>query len=169
MERFAACFVGLEDPREDNERHDLHEILIIALSAMLCGAEGCSDRRYAAGRRRGSCASSYGYAVAFPATTPSAVYSACSTSRSSTSASCASRKTSPRRHGTRSRSMERRCAAPSIGRHRNPRCTWWRVGARLSPAARPGGDPGEIESDHGRAEANGANASSASTSGIVWP
>ena len=30
---------GLEDPREDNARHDLHEILIVALCHMLCGAE----------------------------------------------------------------------------------------------------------------------------------
>jgi predicted transposase YbfD/YdcC len=43
MERFAACFAELEDPREDNARHELHEILVIALCAMLCGAEDCSD------------------------------------------------------------------------------------------------------------------------------
>jgi len=43
MERFTACFADLEDPREDNARHDLHEILVIALCAMLCGAEDCSD------------------------------------------------------------------------------------------------------------------------------
>lgn len=43
MERFTACFTDLEDPREDNARHDLHDILVIALCAMLCGAEGCSD------------------------------------------------------------------------------------------------------------------------------
>ena len=43
MERFTACFAGLEDPREDNARHDLHEILMIALCALLCGAEDCSD------------------------------------------------------------------------------------------------------------------------------
>jgi predicted transposase YbfD/YdcC len=43
MERFAACFADLEDPREDNARYSLHEILLIALCAMLCGAEDCSD------------------------------------------------------------------------------------------------------------------------------
>lgn len=43
MERLTACFAALEDPREDNARHDLHEILMIALCAMLCGAEDCSD------------------------------------------------------------------------------------------------------------------------------
>ncbi len=43
MERFTACFAELEDPREDNARHNLHEILVIALCAMLCGAEDCSD------------------------------------------------------------------------------------------------------------------------------
>jgi predicted transposase YbfD/YdcC len=43
MEGFAACFADLEDPREDNARHDLLEILVIALCAMLCGGEDCSD------------------------------------------------------------------------------------------------------------------------------
>jgi predicted transposase YbfD/YdcC len=43
MERFAGCFAELADPREDNARHDLHEILMIAFCAMLCGAEDCSD------------------------------------------------------------------------------------------------------------------------------
>jgi hypothetical protein len=43
MGRLAACFAALEDPRQDNARHDLLEILTIALCAMLCGAEGCCD------------------------------------------------------------------------------------------------------------------------------
>ena len=43
MERFVGCFAELEDPREDNARHDLHEILMIALCTMLCGGEDCSD------------------------------------------------------------------------------------------------------------------------------
>jgi len=43
MERFVSCFAELEDPREDNARHDLCEILVIAFCAMLCGAEDCSD------------------------------------------------------------------------------------------------------------------------------
>lgn len=43
MEEFVACFADLEDPRESNARHDLHEMLLIALCAVLCGAEDCSD------------------------------------------------------------------------------------------------------------------------------
>ncbi len=43
MEAFAGCFSDLADPREDNTRHDLHEILLIALCARLCGGEDCSD------------------------------------------------------------------------------------------------------------------------------
>jgi predicted transposase YbfD/YdcC len=43
MEGFAACFADLEDPRDDNARHDLLEILVIALCTMLCGGEDCSD------------------------------------------------------------------------------------------------------------------------------
>ena len=41
--RFAAGFAELQDPREDNTRHELNEIPVIALCAMLCGAEDCSD------------------------------------------------------------------------------------------------------------------------------
>ena len=43
MEEFAACFSELEDPRDDNARHDLHEILMIACCCFLCGGEDCSD------------------------------------------------------------------------------------------------------------------------------
>jgi predicted transposase YbfD/YdcC len=44
MGRFRACFGDLVDPRTGNaQRHDLLEILLIALAATLCGAEGCVD------------------------------------------------------------------------------------------------------------------------------
>jgi DDE_Tnp_1-associated len=44
MEQFTACVSDLDDPREDNARHDLHEIVVTALGAMPCGAGDCSDR-----------------------------------------------------------------------------------------------------------------------------
>jgi hypothetical protein len=43
MEEFIACFAEITDPRQDNGRHDLHEILMIALCTLLCGDEDCSD------------------------------------------------------------------------------------------------------------------------------
>jgi DDE_Tnp_1-associated/Transposase DDE domain len=44
MERFRACFGDLADPRTGNaQRHDLCEILLIALAATLCGGESCVD------------------------------------------------------------------------------------------------------------------------------
>jgi predicted transposase YbfD/YdcC len=43
MGEFSSCFVDLPDPRADNARHDLVEILFIAVAALLCGAEGCAD------------------------------------------------------------------------------------------------------------------------------
>ena len=43
MEEFVACFAEVADPRQENVRHDLHEVLIIALCTMLCGGEDCSD------------------------------------------------------------------------------------------------------------------------------
>ena len=44
MDRFAACFEELEDPRSGNAAlHDFHALLIIALCAVLCGGQGCVD------------------------------------------------------------------------------------------------------------------------------
>ena len=43
MEGFVACFADLEDPRDENARHNLHEILLIAFCTILCGGEDCSD------------------------------------------------------------------------------------------------------------------------------
>ena len=44
MERFRECFDDLIDPRTGNaQRHDLVEIVLIALAATLCGAETCVD------------------------------------------------------------------------------------------------------------------------------
>ena len=43
MQGFISIFEEMEDPRAENTRHDLLEVLFIALSAVLCGAESCSD------------------------------------------------------------------------------------------------------------------------------
>lgn len=44
MERFQECFSAVEDPRTGNaRRHDLTEVLFLALCASLCGAESCVD------------------------------------------------------------------------------------------------------------------------------
>jgi predicted transposase YbfD/YdcC len=44
MDAFAACFEGLEDPRTGNAgRHDLHEVLMIALCTVLCGGQTAVD------------------------------------------------------------------------------------------------------------------------------
>jgi predicted transposase YbfD/YdcC len=43
MRKFKKAFGRLADPRAANARHDLLEVLIIALAATLCGAESCSD------------------------------------------------------------------------------------------------------------------------------
>ncbi len=44
MENFSLCFQSLEDPRHGNAgRHDLLEILLIALCATLCGGKSAVD------------------------------------------------------------------------------------------------------------------------------
>lgn len=43
MEKFSAVFGTVPDPRAANARHDLLEVLFVALAAVLCGAEDCTD------------------------------------------------------------------------------------------------------------------------------
>jgi predicted transposase YbfD/YdcC len=43
MRRFRRLCRGLKDPRAENARHDLLEILFIALAATLCGAKACTE------------------------------------------------------------------------------------------------------------------------------
>ena len=44
MNPFAECWEGLEDPRAGNAGlHDFHELLMIALCAVLCGGQGAVD------------------------------------------------------------------------------------------------------------------------------
>lgn len=43
MEKFEAAFGELPDPRAENSRHSLLEVVFIALAATLCGAQSCVD------------------------------------------------------------------------------------------------------------------------------
>jgi predicted transposase YbfD/YdcC len=44
LEQFSACWEGLDDPRSGNAGlHDFHELLMIALCAVLCGGQGAVD------------------------------------------------------------------------------------------------------------------------------
>jgi predicted transposase YbfD/YdcC len=43
MQLFIAAFQGVPDPRAENVRHDLVDLLIIAFIAVLCGARNCSE------------------------------------------------------------------------------------------------------------------------------
>ena len=42
MQLFIAAFDSVADPRAENVRHDLGEMLMIAFVAVLCGAQGCA-------------------------------------------------------------------------------------------------------------------------------
>ena len=43
MEEFSGYFSEVSDPRASNARHDLLEVIFVALAAVLCGAEDCTD------------------------------------------------------------------------------------------------------------------------------
>ncbi len=55
MGGFTECFADLQDPRTGHAtRHPLLEVLMIALCAMLCGAEGRVDMQQAFGKAKES-------------------------------------------------------------------------------------------------------------------
>lgn len=43
MEKFSSYFGVVGDPRAGNTRHNLLELMLVALAAVLCGAEDCTD------------------------------------------------------------------------------------------------------------------------------
>ena len=43
MQLFIAAFEDVPDPRAENVRHDLVEMLIVAFVAVLCGAQSCAE------------------------------------------------------------------------------------------------------------------------------
>ena len=43
MQLFLTAFASVPDPRAENSRHDLVEVLLIAFLAVLCGAQHCSE------------------------------------------------------------------------------------------------------------------------------
>lgn len=43
MEKLVAHFAEVPDPRAGNARHNLLEVIFVALAAVLCGAEDCTD------------------------------------------------------------------------------------------------------------------------------
>ena len=43
MDIFLAAFDDIPDPRADNARHDLCELLVVGFVAVLCGATSCAE------------------------------------------------------------------------------------------------------------------------------
>ena len=72
MEKFRKAFRRLPDPRADNTSHELLEVLLIALAATLCGAEGPSDMATFGQSKEGLLRWCCGWSTGSPATTRSA-------------------------------------------------------------------------------------------------
>jgi len=96
MEEFVACFSEVSDPRQDNVRHNLYEVLIIALCCLLCGGEDCSDMEVFGRAKRPFLRQFLRLKHGIPATTPSAGCSASSIPSRSRPVSCASWSALPR-------------------------------------------------------------------------
>jgi hypothetical protein len=43
MDNFLSAFDDVPDPRAENARHDLGELLVIAFISVLCGATSCAE------------------------------------------------------------------------------------------------------------------------------
>ena len=78
MEGFARCFEGLKDPRTGNAgRHDLLEILMIALCTVLCGGQTAVDMAEFAEDKEEFLRSFLTLKHGLPAMTPSAGFFVC--------------------------------------------------------------------------------------------
>ena len=120
MEKFKKAFRRLQDPRADNARHDLLEVLVIAFAATLCWRRGpLGHGRRSAAPRNGCFDCSFGLSTGSPATTRSAGCFVCSTRRPSRPHSSASWRRSSSSTGLDSaglwRSTAKPCAGPSSG------------------------------------------------------
>src|SRR5882724_8461350 len=77
MDGFRDCFSGVEDPRSGNaRRHDLQELLVMALCTVLCGGESCVDMADFAEEKEGFFGNSSIWRMACRRTTRSAACSA---------------------------------------------------------------------------------------------
>ena len=128
MEAFRACFADLVDPRRGNaQRHELDEIVMLALLTMVSGAESCVDMALF-GRSKeallrgflrlpGGIPSHDTFSRVFRMLDPAA-FEACFARYVAVLAqriACSG-------NGGWSRSTARRCAAPSTGRRARARC-----------------------------------------------
>ena len=113
----------VRDPRDLNARHDLADMLFVALAATLCGAKSCVEIAEFAAASEGSARRSSTCRMARRATTPSAGSSGCSIRRNWPVAFAPS------------------CGALRDGWGFGRRRAWWRSTARACAAATRGGAP----------------------------
>ena len=83
MQLFLAAFQSVPDPRAENVRHNLAELLIIAFVAVLCGAQGCAEMAEFGRMKLEFFKRFRSFAMASRRTTRSRRCSACSTRRPS--------------------------------------------------------------------------------------
>ena len=147
MVRFRQAFRWLPDPRADNARHDLLEVLCIALAAVSVWSGNRARTWPTSGnRRKGCCGSSLVWSTASRATTRSAGCSVCSSPTPSSAHSGASWPLLPRPTVSSLPewwpSMAKPCAAPTNAVGRQHRCNWstssrWKRGSPWPNKRRP--------------------------------
>ena len=129
MGKFAKIFRRLPDPRADNARHELLEVLFIALAAVLWAERSrVLIWRTSANRRKGYCGLSLVWSMGFRATTRSAGSSVCLNRKPSSGHSANSWRRLPRPTSSSCPewwlSTARLCVEPTNAAARPPRCIW---------------------------------------------
>src|SRR5208337_3043637 len=125
LDQFIACWEGLEDPRTGNAAlHDFHELLMIALCAVLSGGQGAVDMAVFAKAKEPFLRGFLKLANGLPAMIRSAGYSASSIRRGSALRFSGSWRAFARRLRVLSPSMARFCDARLIAPAASRRCTW---------------------------------------------
>ena len=123
MEEFGLYFGAVPDPRASNARHDLLELIFVALAAMLCGAEDCTDIAEFVRAKLAVLRRVVGLKHGVPSHDPfSRVFRLLDPERFEAAFARASLRRSPARWGGWWRLTARRCGAPMSVAARRPRC-----------------------------------------------
>jgi hypothetical protein len=157
MEGFRGCFADLVDPRRGNaQRHELDEMVMVALLAMVSSAETCFDMALF-GRSTDALLRRF---LRLPGGIPSHDTSrgcfGCSIPRPSRCASHATWRHSPSGFRGWSRSTARQCATPATASKTKPPASDQRLRLRHAAGTRAALGRRRVQRDHRLARASGA-------------
>jgi hypothetical protein len=156
MEGFRGCFADLVDPRRGNaQRHELDEIVMVALLAMVSSAETCVDMALYGRSTEALLRRFLRLPGGIPSHDTSRGCSGCSIPRPSRCASHATWRHSPSGFRGWSRSTARRCATPATASKTRAPASDQRLRLRHAAGARAAQGRRHVQRDHRLARASG--------------